>query len=82
MHGIDDPNCSQPVKPMNRIPKIVELEMDETAVEIPQSVMHRLTRRQDIPSRTSRIGSRHSEFVKRSFRQSSKIAVYKMPAVV
>ena len=63
---------------MNRNPKVVELETDETAVEI----LHRSMRRQDDPSKTSRIPSRHSEFVKRSFRQSSKIAVYKMAGVV
>jgi hypothetical protein len=67
---------------MNRIPKNVELEMDEAVAEIPLSVMHRLQRRQDVQVRTSRVASRHSEFIKRSFRQSSKIAVYKMAGVV
>jgi len=67
---------------MNRIPTIVEMEMDETSEKIPQTVMHRLLRRQVTPAKTSRSVTRHSEFVKRSFRQSSKIAVYKMAGVV
>lgn len=67
---------------MNRMTKIVELEMDDESVEIPQAMVHRLMRKQNDPIRLQSRRLNHSEFVKRSFRQSSKIAVYKMTGVV
>jgi hypothetical protein len=71
-----------PVMQMNRLAKMVELEMDDESVEIPQAMFHRLTRKQNDPIRSQSRHPSHSEFVKRSFRRSAKIAVYKMTGVV